>query len=265
MDAGNFQIFNCIGSGKVTGRPKIEHALPQWWQPILQSDWTKSIQNAVNFHSKVHLSKIYWPDDLAYEGIYYINNSIDLAMDSNHIIYGDGPSSLIVSSSNNPVFRMINNTGSPTGKEYASFENLMFQCMNGIQINQDDNSDPVETKQILNIKIKNCHFYNNGSTGNTAINLYETFDSVISENYIEGFEIGIKLAACDLNTISNNRIMKFIKYAILDLSRINSNGNLQFGSQNLIYHNDILIYNGPSNSGPLLKVIHYISLFEIIF
>ena len=162
---------------------------------------------------------------------------------------------------------MVNNTGHPTATNTASFEDLSFQCKKAIQINEDIGSDPSENIQILRVKINRCFIRNINNDGLVAINLYEVFDSVISENYIEGFEIGIKMVACDINTVENNRIINFRQYAIQDLSRIHSVNNGQFGSQNLILHNDILHYTGPSedtNGNPVGAFIKSNSLHIII-
>lgn len=78
--------------------------------------------------------------------------------------------------------------------------------------------------------------------------MVKVFDSEISNNYIQGFTTGILLEGCDLNTVRDNNILNFSKYAICDLAF----GD--FGSQNTIVHNDLLDFRGgASDKGSFIK------------
>ena len=73
-----------------------------------------------------------------------------------------------------------------------------------------------------------------------GITASKLFDSIIINNYIKNFDIGILLHGCDLNLIRDNRIQTFNSFGIFEQSA------QSFGSQNTIEHNDIL--NGGTSS-----------------
>ncbi|MBA9074015.1 hypothetical protein GGR22_002182 [Flavobacterium gossypii] len=239
LDAGAFQLFNCIGTGIVKGSPKIDQALPEWWKKPADTYWTDAIQKAVDFCPRVFFQK----------GDYIINGTINLSMDFNHIIYGNGRSTNIISDADQYVFSMISNNSFPT---HSSFEDLYFHCKKGIKFN-NETTPVIKNNQILNIKITRCIFSHDRGSGtfpDIAINLYEVFDSTVSENLIESFDIGIKLKGCDINYIHDNRVQIFKQYAILDLK---DKDNDTTGSQTLIAHNDLLSYQGTAHTGAFIK------------
>ena len=239
IEAGAFQIFNCNGTGNVIGNPKIEQALPQWWQNASSSNWTNSIQKAVDFYPRVYFPK----------GDYNLDNSIFLNENSSHFLYGEVRNSKFICSNNNYAFRIkvIN-----TYNLGLVFENLSFYCLNGIQFNDNVTELNDETGDyILNTKITGCYFDSPSPNSGIAIQLHKVFDSEISNNRIDNFRIGINLRGSDINTISKNRISYFNKYGILDEGF--SNSSSQLGSQNSIYNNDILAYNGNQDEGSFIK------------
>lgn len=67
-----------------------------------------------------------------------------------------------------------------------------------------------------------------------GISASKMFDGVFSFNEIANFDTGVLLNGCDLMYVAHNRIRNAYKYMVLEL------GVGTFGSQNEIYHNDIL-------------------------
>lgn len=283
IDAGIYQLFNCLGTGKTDGFPQIDQTYPQWWQTYdenPQADWSNSIQRAVNFYPKVYFpprvqnSTSYGIGYPVYKTIYIDLNRRNLNHDrtSYHLYSAGGiyfETGGATPAFTDFVFKCINIplTGFDKG---LIFENLIFYCSNGIQIvgGSINNTPPYnptdnfanEEYPIAKVKIINCNFIGkstgagNDDTG-IALSLKKAFDCEIANNKIENFNIGIKLEGSDLNNISNNRFIGFWKYAILDLSRIHDplGLNYQFGSQNSIIHNDILDYKGPAGAGAFIK------------
>ncbi len=92
----------------------------------------------------------------------------------------------------------------------------------------------------LDCVIANNTFEPITSMTGTGITASKLFDSIIVNNYIKNFDIGILLHGCDLNTIRDNRIQGFKSFGIFEQSA------QSFGSQNTIEHNDIL--NGGTSS-----------------
>jgi hypothetical protein len=263
IKAGIFQIFNCVGTGKTDGLPLIDQCYPHWWQSnsIGQFDsWTNAIQRAVNFYPKV-----YFPSREELKG-YHIDNSINLDLSRhNKVSYhlcGEGGGSYFETdpfpSFNDFVFKCINvpSDGFSNG---LIFEKLSFYCKNGIQINGGNNTLSLtfadEKYPILNVKINNCIFKQNSnpnsSNDGVAINFRKVFDSEISNNIIDGFGYGVKFDGVDISSIRDNRIQNFYKYAIFDRSFRNS--TIHIGSQNSIFHNDLLFYNGNNNQNAFIK------------
>lgn len=64
------------------------------------------------------------------------------------------------------------------------------------------------------------------------------FDGEFSLNRVEGFDVGILLWGCDLNSFTNNRVVVCKSVAILEA------GSISFTSQNEIAHNDLLYMTG---------------------
>gem|GEM_PF-6212110 len=250
IEAGAFQIFSGIGT--VNGNPKIDYAHPEWWKDPSVPYWTTAIQKAVDFYPKI----IFQSRD------YYIDNTIllNLNKQKNFNIYGNGRSTNIYCNNDVYIFKMESNYSFPT---HSSIENIHFHCKKGIRINDDSNES--QNNQILNFKINRCIFSHDQGDGiettidddtkDIAINLYEVFDSTISENLIQNFDIGIKQKGCDINSIYDNRIQGFNLYGVLNLSHPE---NDYTGSQTSIFRNDILTYNGTnSNEGAFIKSNSY--------
>ncbi len=240
IDAGAFQIF--AGTGSVNGNPKIAHALPQWWQSITENDWTVSIQKAVDFYASVYFQS----------QNYTISSSIKLNTLHSHNLRGEGLISSITNTNRSVFAFEAINTVIRDDLAGSLFEGLRINSDYGIQLNKDLNLGdvPENFKNLANFKITDCFFYSQdaySSNAGTAISMYQVFDSVISSNYFEGFNIAIKMVSCDINTISDNRVMNFGEYAILDLGRDT------YGSQNTIIHNDLLGYYGAENKGAYIK------------
>ncbi len=283
IDAGIYQIFNCLGTGKTDGFPQIDQTYPQWWQTYdenPQADWSDSIQRAVNFYPKVYFpprvqnSTIYGIGYPVYKTIYIDLNKRNLNHDrTSYHLYSAGGVYFETGGASPEftgfVFKCINIPIAGFDKGLI-FENLIFYCTNGIEVvgGSINNTPPYnavdnfanEDYPIAKVKIINCNFIGKSTAAgdnNTriALSLKKAFDCEIVNNKIENFNIGIKLEGSDLNNISNNRFIGFWKYAILDLSRIyDPQGlNYQFGSQNSIIHNDILDYKGPAGSGAFIK------------
>lgn len=251
-----FQIFNCTGNGKTDGIPLITECYPHWWQPeslYLYGSWSDAIQKAVDFHPRVYL-----PSRKTLSA-YNIDKSIDIDLGKqnvNYYIYGDGGGSYLETGNypnfNGFVFKCIN-TPDDGYNNGLTFENLSFFCKNGIEVKGGDSTPFANRKRaILNVKINNCKFKenSNGTNSGIAINFRKVFDSEISNNNIQGFGIGIKFEGVDISSIRSNRIQSFYKYAILDESFTDVEN---IGSQNSIFHNDLLGYKGPNNQNAFIK------------
>ncbi|OJX51182.1 MAG: hypothetical protein BGO88_08350 [Flavobacterium sp. 38-13] len=283
IDAGIYQIFNCLGTGKTDGFPQIDQTYPQWWQTYdenPQADWSDSIQRAVNFYPKVYFpprvqnSTIYSVGYPVFKTVYLDLNKRNLNHDrTSYHLYSSGGIHLETAGSSPEftgfVFKCINIPQYGFDKAII-FENLIFYCTNGLEFvgGSINNTPPYnavdnfgdEYYAITKVKIINCNFIGkttaagDNDTG-IALSFKKAYDCEIANNKIENFNIGIKLEGSDLNTISNNRFIGFWKYAILDLSRIHDPQglNFQIGSQNLIFHNDILDYRGPAEKGAFIK------------
>lgn len=251
INAGAFQIFK--GTGIVNGKPKITQALPQWWKDVSELyDWSSAIQKAVDFYPKVFFPELDISSTQAILNGYHVSKTIKLDLSKKGIeLYGVGEGSLITnyfyqSSFSGFIFECTN---IPDGYNRGlKFSNLSLYCTNGIFINGGDNFTN-EEKCILNPSIKDCRFKNHlGAQSGTAISLRKVFDAEIADNDIDGFTTGILLQGSDLNSVHDNRIINFHKYAICDLAYKN------FGSQNAIVHNDLLSFIGPStNLGSFIK------------
>ncbi|MEZ0006262.1 parallel beta-helix repeat protein [Flavobacterium sp. 28YEA47A] len=283
IDAGIYQIFNCLGTGKTDGFPQIDQTYPQWWQTYdenPQADWSDSIQRAINFYPKVYFparvqnSTSYSVGYPVFKTVYLDLNKRNLNHDrTSYHLYSSGGIHLETAGSSPEftgfVFKCINIPQYGFDKAII-FENLIFYCTNGLEFvgGSINNTPPYnavdnfgdEYYAITKVKIINCNFIGkttaagNNDTG-IALSFKKAYDCEVANNKIENFNIGIKLEGSDLNTISNNRFIGFWKYAILDLSRIHDpqGVNFQIGSQNLIFHNDILDYRGPSGAGAFIK------------
>ncbi|WVH10345.1 non-contractile tail fiber/tailspike protein [Klebsiella phage KpV92] len=73
-----------------------------------------------------------------------------------------------------------------------------------------------------------------------GISASKMFDGAFSFNEIANFDTGVLLNGCDLMFVAHNRIRNAHKYMVLEL------GVGTFGSQNEIYHNDILHAGSPN-------------------
>ena len=249
IDAGAFQIFDTSTTGKTKGHPLIEYAYPEWWHKPDDTYWSKAIQSAVDFHSKIFFSNR--------NNGYAISVPILLDLSRNdqagYILTGVGRGSVFstyASQQADFVFKCVNTP--PNGYHGGlKFENLSFFCSKGISIESSGSfGDLDEGYAIQNVKINNCRFHQviaNTSNNNIAIAFKKVFDSEISNNYIIDFGTGIKFKGSDINTIRDNRITNFYNYAICDLAF----GT--FGSQNTIIHNDLLGYKGDQNKGAFIK------------
>ncbi len=245
IDSGIYQIFNCESSGLTNGSPLIREAYPQWWQENLypEADWTNSVQKAINFYPKV-----FFPSNN-----YTINSSILLNLEnSGYTLQGVGAQSSFTSSIDDYIFKSDSVPTSGGFNRILTIENMSFICKKAINISGGDNGNEFsnENASILNVNINKCKFANynfNGAPGSNAIAFKKVFNSRITNNYIEGYEIGIKLEGSDINTIKDNRIIDFYRYAIVDLAF------KTWGSQNLISHNDLLSYLGNANKGAFIK------------
>jgi len=252
IEAGVYQIFECSGTGKTNGYPFIEQAIPNWWKSIsdVNGSWDSAIQSAIDFYPKV-----FFPAREIGQ-TYKVSKSIIIDLTRNdqqgYVISGVGRASAIGTDSyNGYIFSCIN---PPLAGYYGGlkFENLTFHSYKGIQIeSQVAFTEPGH--DILNVKINNCRFYQNvrGTQASVAISLRKVFDSEISNNFIIGYETGISLVGSDINNIRDNRITDFYKYAISDFAFST------FGSQNSIFHNDLLGYKGPENHGAFIKSTSY--------
>ncbi|MBU2340020.1 MAG: hypothetical protein KKE77_02105 [Alphaproteobacteria bacterium] len=67
-----------------------------------------------------------------------------------------------------------------------------------------------------------------------GLSMTRCFDGMVTNTFISGFNINILLWSCDLNTVWNNRSLLAKSYHILDV------GTHTHGSENLIFHNDVL-------------------------
>lgn len=82
--------------------------------------------------------------------------------------------------------------------------------------------------------IKGCTIVARETGVGIGIDITKGFDGVITENEIANFDINMALTGCDINLVSDNRLINAESYHILEYS------TESFGSQNEIRHNDIL-------------------------
>ena len=256
IDAGAFQIFKGT-TGTVTGNPIIEQALPHWWKNINSTNiyWSDAIQKAVDFYPKVFFPKLNTEGTNTNVNLhaYHIQTPIILDLNKPHFLYGVGSESQFSTYYSNLDDYIFKCDNIPANFNLGLvFENLEFRCNYGIALNGGEPVNENFTQEdniILRAKISNCYFKNQESIdGQIAILLKKTFNSEVSNNRIEGYNVGILLQGSDLNHIHDNKISRFKKYAICDLAYNN------FGSQNLISHNDLLYFTGEySDFGSFIK------------
>ncbi|WP_418274419.1 endo-N-neuraminidase [Klebsiella quasipneumoniae] len=73
-----------------------------------------------------------------------------------------------------------------------------------------------------------------------GISWSKMFDGIITCCEVANFDIDVLLNGCDLNWVAHNRIRNGWRYMVLELSAST------FGSQNIIYHNDVLHAGSPN-------------------
>lgn len=89
-------------------------------------------------------------------------------------------------------------------------------------------------------KVINCAINPRVNGVGIGISWSKMFDGIITCCEVANFDIDLLLNGCDLNWVAHNRIRNGWRYMILELSAST------FGSQNIIYHNDVLHVGSPN-------------------
>lgn len=130
-----------------------------------------------------------------------------------------------------------------------SYKNITFKCNNGIRHGKEElflPTDSVDSQNyIMHGFIKNCYFIGRDQTGN-AIELIGQYRTPITENYISGYNVGIRTVGCDLNEIHLNRIW-ICKKALMEILSLGSGG-----TQTKIIKNDLLAMTGKTKSEAMI-------------
>ena len=89
-------------------------------------------------------------------------------------------------------------------------------------------------------KVINCAINPRVNGVGIGISWSKMFDGIITCCEVANFDIDVLLNGCDLNWVAHNRIRNGWRYMVLELSAST------FGSQNIIYHNDVLHAGSPN-------------------
>ncbi|HBQ9084890.1 phage tail fiber protein [Klebsiella quasipneumoniae] len=89
-------------------------------------------------------------------------------------------------------------------------------------------------------KVINCAINPRVNGIGIGISWSKMFDGIITCCEVANFDIDVLLNGCDLNWVAHNRIRNGWRYMVLELSAST------FGSQNIIYHNDVLHAGSPN-------------------
>ena len=186
---------------------------------------------------------------------YSVSDTIPI--NKNTKIYGKSMNNTIINSTHSGyVFECITDQASAPYDSKANIEldNFKVTCKNFIKINDNTlpESDWINQGSLLHIIFKNLFLqgtYGTASDTNKdsnvlpsietlldygcAFNCNSIFDSAIIDCRIEYFGVGVYFKGCDINRIEHNR---------MDLNgcHIYNEGISTYGSQNLIFHNDLL-------------------------
>ena len=137
------------------------------------------------------------------------------------------------------VFWMTDGTGAPGQIDGPTISNFNLCADYPIKLNPETATivdSGGTTPYIMKPRISNVTCTPRVSNVGTAISMSKVFDFIIERNNIFGaFDIGILIQGGDIGSIRTNRIIGFASYGILEIST----GN--FGSQNIIENNDILV------------------------
>lgn len=230
------EILNTIGNSTLYPllKPGVQHAVTNY----------TLLQEAAKTGSNIELPN----------GIYYISDAINLT--PGQIITGKGmpfgksltSTMLINVNEGGGVFFLETEDSSGTSIKAPNFNKFGIQADNPIILNSfltstvSDISINSNVPYLLNSTISEMYIIARKHGVGLGIQAAKLFDSKINNNYIANFSINIALLGSDMNAIKENRLMGASRFHILDLSADS------FGSQNNIYHNDILDMNGDDTS-----------------
>ncbi len=102
-------------------------------------------------------------------------------------------------------------------------------------------TDGGNSPYLMRPTIKGCTFQARTAGVGVGVSLSKVFNAVITENEFRQFDIQLLLQGCDLCDVRNNRFSSNFSFGILELS------TATFGSQNTLYHND-MIYGAKETS-----------------
>ncbi len=246
------QMFNCNGTGRVTGNPQWPVVYPQNFGAKADdaADDLVAVQMASDFCKQSN-----FPSKIYLAGRYKISDSVTVGPNSKFIGGGRALTKVTCTHATHFAFKYLTQGGAGGDVNCAlAFEDFTLQATNGIQLNETGLTGPNFTTQsaLKYVRITGMSIiggYNAGldasADTNTppslsdltgfgvGISCSKVFDAVITGNSIEYFGIGAYLEGSDLNRIKDNRFAycaRWVHAAVF--------GN--FGGQNLIEHNDML-------------------------
>lgn len=190
-----------------------------------------AFQAAVNANASIFVPR----------GNYYVPTTVNLRDDIPQTIRGEGRDATNITSPPGVETFKWQSTG--VDKWGPTFQDMYIKSDYPIVINNltafIDINNVLGDASVIGAQVRNLLLVSRSATvGTTAvgrgITACKMFDSEITLCNLIGFQDGIFLHGCDINTVSNNRIQEFSRFGICDQSA------QTFGSQNDIHHNDIL-------------------------
>ncbi|MBU1605811.1 MAG: hypothetical protein KKE77_13330 [Alphaproteobacteria bacterium] len=148
------------------------------------------------------------------------------------------------------IFYYGNDTSAATIKA-PEFYDMALEADYPVRYNNEttaiigDQPDDTNCPPLNRAVVMGCAFFARVYGTGRAISATRCFDSLFTQNYIVGFDTNILLWSCDINMVWNNRSLLAKSYHILDC------GTHTHGSQNLIFHNDLL--DMTSTAGTFVK------------
>ena len=258
-DADEGVVFKAIGLGKGVWRRQIEDNSAGcnilWFGGV--DDGTGDNFNAISKALNSHYSnKIYFP-----KGVYLVSKSITL--NASNVIQGESINTTVIKSSHNDfVFKFISNANTINAEiEAPKIRNLTILGYSGIQFNDPllgftDRQSESKQNYLMRPIVDECKVIAKVIGSGIGIQWSKCFDGVIQNSDVESFMNNLEIHGCDLCSILNNRIRGSYN------NLINIYSYNTFGSQTLIFHNDLL---SPIKGGFILSSDRSIRIIDNYF